>query len=226
MSPSTLHDSLLRPSILHILRAAGFNATRPAALDTLVDLASRYIVLLASQTAGHAFTNHNDAIPTLMDARMALQDVGALRPQIGIMEEQSRDEEDTRGMDAFLKWMMGDESREIRRIAGMVSSEGDIDVEVGSEREDFLTALKKKHSKTGEESRFQGTILGKGADVKPVRLEGGHTESIEGWEARLKEQHQISKPHSTRHSTRHSSSALLSSASSPLSEPLIHVGSI
>ncbi|MCJ1401938.1 hypothetical protein MMC11_005155 [Xylographa trunciseda] len=219
MSPNALHDSLLRPSILHILRAAGFHATRPAALDTLVDLASRYIVLLASQTAGHAFANHNDVVPTVTDVRMALQDVGALRPQIGIMEEQSGHEEDTRGMDAFLKWMMGDESREIRRIAGMVGSEGDVDVEIGSEREDFLTALKKKHSKTGEESRFQGTVLGKSADVKPVRLEGGHTESIEGWETRLREQHQITKPHSTRHS----SSALLSSASSPLSEPLVPV---
>ena len=139
MSPNALQDSLLRPSILYILRAAGFNATRPAALDTLVDLASRYIVLLASQTASHAFANHNDVVPTVMDVRMALQDVGALRPQIGIMEEQSRNEEDTRGMDAFLKWMTGDESREIRRIAGMVGSEGDVDVEAGSEREDFLT---------------------------------------------------------------------------------------
>ena len=139
MSSNALHDSLLRPPILHILRAAGFNATRPAALDTLVDLASRYIVLLASQTASHAFSNHNDVVPTVIDVRMALQDVGALRPQLGIMEEQSRNEEDTRGMDAFLKWMTGDESREIRRIAGMVGSEGDVDVEVGGEREDFLT---------------------------------------------------------------------------------------
>ena len=139
MSPNALQDSLLRPSILHILRAAGFHATRPAALDTLVDLASRYIVLLASQTADHAFTNHNDVIPTVVDFRMALQDVGALRPQIGVMEEQSRGEEDTRGMDAFLKWMTGDESREIRRIAGMAVSDGEVDIGIGDEREDFLT---------------------------------------------------------------------------------------
>ncbi|MCJ1288528.1 hypothetical protein MMC34_000056 [Xylographa carneopallida] len=214
MSSNALHDSLLRPPILHILRAAGFNATRPAALDTLVDLASRYIVLLASQTASHAFSNHNDVVPTVIDVRMALQDVGALRPQLGIMEEQSRNEEDTRGMDAFLKWMTGDESREIRRIAGMVGSEGDVDVEVGGEREDFLTALKKKHSKTGEESRFQGTVLGKGADIKPIRLEGGHTESIEGWEAQLRDRKQVVKSQASRKS----SSALLSSLGSPLTD--------
>ena len=139
MSSNTLHNSLLRPPILQILRAAGFHATRPAALDTLVDLASRYLCLLASQTAVHAFTNHNDLIPTVMDVRMALQDVGALRPQSGIMEEQCIGEEDTRGMDAFLKWMMGDESKEIRRIAGMLGTEGEVDVEAGAVAEDFLT---------------------------------------------------------------------------------------
>ena len=79
--------------------------------------------------------------------------------------------------------------------------------------------LRKKHSKTGDESRFQGTVLGRGADAKSVRLEGGHTESIEDWERRLKEQDRTSKVQLTRHS----SSALLSSPSSPLSEPLIPI---
>ncbi|MCJ1474267.1 hypothetical protein MMC13_002925 [Lambiella insularis] len=214
MSSDVLHVSILRPSVLHILRAAGFHATRPAALETLVDLASRYLTLLAKQTASHAFTNHNEAVPTIMDVRMALQDVGALRPQIGSMEEQSVGGEDTRGMEGFLRWMSGDENREIRRVAGMIGTEGEVDVEASNEREDFLTVLKKKHSKTGEESRFQGTVVGKGADVRPVRVEGSHIESIESWEARLREHGQILKPPSTRHS----SAAPLSSAGSPLTD--------
>ena len=140
MSPGTLHNSLLRPSVLHILRAAGFHSTRPAAIDTLVDLAARYLDLLARQTAAHAISNHNDCVPTVTDVRMALQDVGALRPQIGIMEEQTRGEEDMRGMDAFLKWIVGEESKEIKRIAGMLAAGGEeVDVEIGIEREDFLT---------------------------------------------------------------------------------------
>ena len=139
MSSHALQNSLLRPPILHILRAAGFHAIRPAALDTLVDLTSRYLCLLASRTAVHAFTNHNDLTPTVVDVRMALQDVGALRPQCGIMEEQCMGEEDTRGMDAFLKWMTGDESKEIRRIAGMLGTDGEVDVEAGAPVEDFLT---------------------------------------------------------------------------------------
>jgi transcription initiation factor TFIID subunit 3 len=39
----------------------------------------------------------------------------------------------------------------------------------------------KKHSKTGVESRFQGTVLGVPAEPKAVRIEGGGAESIEEW---------------------------------------------
>lgn len=74
--------------------------------------------------------------------------------------------------------------------------------------------LKKKHSKTGEESRFQGTVLGKGADLRPVKLDGGHADSIESWEHMLREHKRASKPQSIREP----SSAPLSSASSPLSD--------
>ena len=47
--------------------------------------------------------------------------------------------------------------------------------------------LKKKHSKTGEESRFQGTVLGIAAEGKPVIIEGGPFESIQAWEAMMRE---------------------------------------
>lgn len=46
----------------------------------------------------------------------------------------------------------------------------------------LLSGLKKKHSKIGEESRFQGTILGIGADIRPVKIDGG-PESIREWMA-------------------------------------------
>jgi len=45
------HHHLLRPAIIHILRAAGFHSTRPSVLDTLTDLAARYLSLLAQRTA-------------------------------------------------------------------------------------------------------------------------------------------------------------------------------
>ena len=142
MSSHPLYNSLLRPPILHILRAAGFHATRPAVLDTLVDLTSRYLILLAQKTADHSILNHNEITPTIMDVRLALQDVGAFHPQISIMEEQCRGEEDTRGLEMFLKWMQGDGNREIRRIAGLAPSEGEVvALEAGEEREDFLSGI-------------------------------------------------------------------------------------
>jgi transcription initiation factor TFIID subunit 3 len=48
------------------------------------------------------------------------------------------------------------------------------------EKEDYLTALKKKHSKTGEESRYAGTVLGKSAEEHPIIIEGG-APSIREW---------------------------------------------
>ncbi len=140
MSSHALYTSLLRPPVLHILRAAGFHATRPAVLDTLVDLAARYLALLAASTASHTVLNHNDSTPTVVDVRMALQDVGALRPQISTIEEQFRGEEDMRGMKAFVQWMEGEGNKEIRRIAGLVGTEGEVvDVEAVEEKEDFLS---------------------------------------------------------------------------------------
>lgn len=146
MSSQALYSTLLRPSILHILRAAGFHATRPAVLDTLVDLASRYLILLAQKTAAHALLNQQELTPTILDVRMALQDVGALQPQQSIMEEQCLGEEDMRGIEAFVGWMKGEGNREIRRVAGLIPSKAEkkaesLSLDPAEPREDFLTSM-------------------------------------------------------------------------------------
>ncbi|KZF23709.1 hypothetical protein L228DRAFT_238238 [Xylona heveae TC161] len=182
MSSQALHIALLRPPILHILRAAGFHTTRPSVLDTVVDLAARYLILLSSTTASHAFNNHNDFAPDITDVRMAMQDLGLFQPEMGVVDEEWHGDEDLRGIDAFLEWAKGDVNREIRRIAGLVGETGQPDMDSLEEREDYLTALKKKHSKTGEESRYQGTALGKFADDRPIKIEGGQAETIQAWQ--------------------------------------------
>ena len=141
MSAHDLHYALLRPPILHILRAAGFHATCTGVLDTLVDLAARYFALLASKTAIHALSNNNELMPTVMDVRMALQDAGALWPQRSVMEEQAQDEEDMRGVEGFIGWIKGEGNQEIRRIAGLVPTPEEVE-EVGTEvKEDFLSGI-------------------------------------------------------------------------------------
>ncbi|KAL8630232.1 hypothetical protein Q9189_004074 [Teloschistes chrysophthalmus] len=215
MSSHALYTSLLRPPIIHILRAAGFHTTKPAVLDTLVDLAARYITLLASRAAAHAQESHNDQNLTITDVRMALQDVGALWPQKSAMEEHLMGEEDMRGVEAFVKWMKGDEHREIRRIAGLIDSDAAMPgVDMPTEKEDFLTALKKKHNKTGEVSRFQGTVLGTYAEDKPIRIEGGPIETIQDWSARVTK---LSQEGHTP-SSGQPNSVLTSAMSSPLSD--------
>jgi transcription initiation factor TFIID subunit 3 len=47
---------------------------------------------------------------------------------------------------------------------------------------DEWAVLKKKHSKTGEEARFQGTVLGKPTEGREVLIEGGDFDSIQAWE--------------------------------------------
>lgn len=207
MSSQNLHSSLLRTPVLHILRAAGFHSTRPSVLDTLVNITERYLLLLATTTAAHANANHNTPVPTITDVRMALTDCGVLTPTQGGAEEEwkeririplseydnmpsglerkqkemkRRQEEDTQDVREFISWIVGDKNKEIRRVAGMLS-EGAMDTQA----EDYLTMLKKKHSKTGEEARYQGTVLGIRADDKPMRIEGGPVESLHEWNSRL-----------------------------------------
>ena len=144
MAPYNLHLTLLRPPILHILRAAGFQSTRPAVLDALADLAARYILLLAHTTALHCAAN-NSPVPTPQDVLMAMTEVGFFQPQMNTCDEDWLGEEDTRGLDAFLEWAMGGGNREIRRIAGLVGPSGKDAIEVVAAAaetppEDFLAS--------------------------------------------------------------------------------------
>ncbi|KAJ5273628.1 hypothetical protein N7478_008753 [Penicillium angulare] len=181
MSGQNLHIALLRPPIIQILRAQGFHSTKPSVLESLSDITSRYIMILANATAAHAANAHpEDPSPVLEDVYQALQDAGAIRPQLREWEEEWQSEEDMRGLESLIDWITGPAHREIRRIAGFVPSEGDMVDPDAIEKEDYLTALKKKHSKTGEESRYAGTVLGKGAEEHPIVIEGG-VPSIQEW---------------------------------------------
>lgn len=159
-----LHTSLLRAPVLHILRAAGFHSTRPSVLDTLVNITERYLLLLAETTVSHALANHNDTNPTITDVRMALTDCDVLTPVMGAAEEdwtekfrrpladyddlkhgdirregelRRRDEHDTKDVREFIKWIVGDQNKDIRRIAGLEPEVGPGGMSVP---EDYLTS--------------------------------------------------------------------------------------
>jgi transcription initiation factor TFIID subunit 3 len=208
MTASELHNGMLRPAVLQILRAAGLSYARPAVVDTVTNLAARYLLLLASSTAQNAFNNHNTFVPTIQDVRLALMEAGALMPQMSTVEESLRGEvefdgvmvpfEDLRGVEAFVNWAQGPVNKEIRRIAGFGDDTNLEEIAAGlDDQEDYLTSksfacagmmmtdlpavLKKKHSKTGEESRYQGTALGKELDAQPIHIVGGPAGSITDW---------------------------------------------
>lgn len=116
-TPQALHHSLLRPCVLHILRAAGYHATRPSVLDTLTDLAARYLHLLAQTAVKNGQVNETMPDISLTDVRMAMQELGALGPERAVEDQDYDGDEDTRGVDAFIEWAMGPVTKEIRRIA-------------------------------------------------------------------------------------------------------------
>lgn len=214
MPASELHAALLRPAIIQIVKAMGFNLAKPSALDSLADMAARYLLLLANETAQAARDTHEYDQPTIQDVRTALYKVGALRPQLDFAEEAARGTEivngkevpyeDFRGIDNFVRWAQGPICKEIRRVAGLDGGDSDniADLAAGmDENEDYVTgksykstltccsltktttAIKKKHSKTAEESRFEGTLLGKDADLQPISIAGGPVESLSQWNA-------------------------------------------
>jgi transcription initiation factor TFIID subunit 3 len=166
MSPRDLINTLLRPAVLHILRAAGFHSSKPSVVDTLVDLTARYILLLASRTAYNAYSNHNDANPDLTDLRMAMQECGVLVPTLTgseeiwkeilrkpldeydeetgarAKEEKKRLLEDTADVNEFIDWVKGDFNREINRVAGISKQSMSATEALDAvEMEDYLTSV-------------------------------------------------------------------------------------
>ncbi|CCE35341.1 related to TAF(II) complex (TBP-associated protein complex) component [Claviceps purpurea 20.1] len=192
---SAFFHALLRPSILQILRATGYHSARPSVIDSLTDIAARYLTALCLSTASHAVHNHGDAGDySLVDVLMALQDVGAVQPakkramgltwqdseKGGQKEEGDGDEDEDDDcaeegwvVDEFVEWFAGQRMREL-----MLIGRGDGEIEAT----DYLSALKKKHSKTAEESKYTGTVIGKPLDtISEIQVEGGPVTSIDEW---------------------------------------------
>lgn len=103
-------------------------------------------------------------------------------------EKRKRDDEDTKDVRDFTKWYDSAQYREIKRVAGL---EKDLSVAgaapvigVGGsvvKEDDFFTALKKKHSKAGDDSRLVGTVVGRPAEDREVIVEGGPVQRIRDW---------------------------------------------
>jgi transcription initiation factor TFIID subunit 3 len=152
MTSAELHTALLRPAVLQMLRATGFGYAKPVVVDTVTDLAARYLMLLASSTAQTAFNTHNTFVPTVQDVRLAMMEAGALVPQMSTTEESLGGEvevegrmvpfEDLRGVQAFVNWAQGPVNKEIRRVAGFGDDVANVVEEIAAgldDQEDYLT---------------------------------------------------------------------------------------
>lgn len=121
----------------------------------------------------------------------------------GAAQKRRRDDEDTRDVREFTRWFDSAPHREARRVAGMLPENASGAAVAGGvggtsgaalpavgvgggvvAAEDFLSVLKKKHSRAGEESRLRGTVLSNIPDEKDIVIEGGPVQYIRDWRPR------------------------------------------
>jgi hypothetical protein len=131
-TPQAMNHALLRPSILQIFRAAGFQGARSTVIDAATEATAKFMHVIMQCAAMHAQLNGNEYEITIPDVRMAMQDCGMLLPEKVLEEQEFDGVEDTRGVEAFIAWAKGTENREIRRIA-LEGPDG--------AKEDYLTGL-------------------------------------------------------------------------------------
>lgn len=128
-SPAVFH-ALLRPAIIQVLRATGFHSAKPAVIDSLTDLAARYLEILCNQTSHNAADRAlneaylGEAEPGIVDVRVALQEIGAFMPERDWEEQDFAEVEDTRGVEDFVAWAKGPRTEQMKRVALDGSEEG------------------------------------------------------------------------------------------------------
>ncbi|KAK4166704.1 hypothetical protein QBC43DRAFT_298390 [Cladorrhinum sp. PSN259] len=200
--PPKYFHALLRPAIIQILRSVGYHSAKVSVLDQVTDLAARYLTRLCELTAAHASLNSSIdhppvgmlegpegsasaapmqypsvPAPSIVDIRLALQEIGMLLPERVQEEQDYQGIEDMRGLEQFIQWARGSLNKEIQRVA----------LDGNDEAHDYLDALKKKHSKNDDDHKFLGTVLGRPNEQGEVLIEGyGELTSIHAWEAKMK----------------------------------------
>ncbi|KAI1368786.1 hypothetical protein F5Y08DRAFT_294800 [Xylaria arbuscula] len=220
-TPSQIHLALLRPAVLQILRSQGYYVSNTSTIDCITELAGQYLYEISKRTAQHATMNNYlgpPPTPDVVDVRLAMEECGVfwaganpeppakrrrLTPEgqaaadddDEMPQEHEYDEEDTAGVDEFIRWAKGRKNQRIRKIAGVVAPPGP--AIVGAEGEDgaveekpptdYLDALKRKHNKTDQDSKWAGTILGRSIDHGEVLIEGGSDTSLAAWRKRMHE---------------------------------------
>ncbi|KAI0136558.1 hypothetical protein BJ170DRAFT_677430 [Xylariales sp. AK1849] len=193
----TYYHALLRPAIIQILRAQGYHSSSPRTLDTLTELAGDYMTRLAAAAHRNAESNHGPEIPlTILDARCGLQDCGAIAPKPNFTSEQWTGKEDMRGIENFVNWFEGPKNAKINRMAEAFQQTGslpppeEMDGREEKVQRDYLSQLKQKHSKNDQDSKYNGTVLGKPIDHGEIMVEGGPVSSIFEWAEMMRQRQQ------------------------------------
>ena len=77
--------------------------------------------------------------------------------------------------------------------------------------------MKKKHSKTGDDSRYHGTVLGKDVEEQSITIVGGPVTNLRDWGLRLKSTRNTSHVDTSEVATP-ATSGISSAPDSPINE--------
>ena len=143
--------ALARISAAQILRAAGFVRCRPTTLDTFTDLLIGILRSIAS-TSIHTASAGYRSVVSFEDVIGAFEQVGVISAGRSIAHA-GEVIDDVEPIEGFVTWCKSDQTRELRRIAGMGNGIGE------DLLPDWLSAQIQKEMKLSSEDRFKGTIL-------------------------------------------------------------------
>ncbi|KAI2633775.1 hypothetical protein GGS26DRAFT_554685 [Hypomontagnella submonticulosa] len=191
-SADEIHHALLRPAILQILRAQGYYSSTPATVDAVTELAANYCTAISRSTAQHAALNNevgSPSVPDIVDVRLAFEELGVLWPERDFTSQELKGEEDMRGVNEFIRWAKGKKNQRIRKVAALDKpAAGDVVEGVEEQRDtNYLSALKRKHNKTDQDSKYAGTILGKGLVEAENSTEDDDETNIHAWARKMHE---------------------------------------
>lgn len=139
VTSTQFYHALLRPTVLQVLRAQGYYSCTPAVLDFVTELVASYLMVLCEKTARNSENLPEPTRPTIVEVRKALEESGAFGPIPMHTAEQWATKEDTRGVDSFISWAKGEKNAKIRKVAGALQEQNDLDEATDEPVTDYLS---------------------------------------------------------------------------------------
>lgn len=160
--------SVLRVSIIQIIRAAGFERCNNSCIDTLTDLYIRYLLLISSECLKLANGSDRQDLK-IQDIAQALINVRLIKPS-KMIDPYDVGVENYLGMRNFVQWIKSEEFAKTKRVADPSKEAVELTLRNNTEGEpveaeqeisemDWLNYVLRTQSKMDYEEKINSTVL-------------------------------------------------------------------